>query len=513
MRRALFFVYLDTHFVELCRLAIRLKDAGGWECVFQFAYRYPARARDLEICRERGFGSVDGMGNPLEHESEPPLSPPSAPASVRPQLSARLFRLLREPGQARLRAIAAAFLSQLRRGSPVDFLQSLVFPRVSVFLAVYLEYQKQAESVMARFRPDILILPEDNVAYPTGALIRAAKAMGTPSLIVPYTIANAEEIAEAYWDNPDYWLKPWRNRLVGRLYPAWVHEHKDRKLLPLPPDQILVIERLGLAPPLPWVINSGAADGLAVESPFMLRYYLAAGLPRGRMTVTGTLADDVLFRRMEVLSSGAPGADPSTSLARRPVLLCALPPDQFRSRRRAAEFDSYEALVRAWAAELAAVRRFEVMVRLHPRTLKEDVPYLENEYGLRVVSEDTATLVPGCDVFLASVSATIRMAIAAGKPVINYDCYRYCYSDFAGVPGVLNVEDREAFRATLRRLEDPGTRGEFATRQREFAAKEFPLDGRSGERLLALIAALVAQGASGQHPDRSQSSIVESTSR
>lgn len=503
MRRVLFFVYLDTHFVELSRLALLLKGVGGWECVFQFVYRYPARPRDLEFCRQHGFLAVDGAGNLMGPESESPPAPGSSDGKPRQSRWTRLRQLARQPGRARLRTIAAAFLSQFRRASPSGLLQALMFPRFSVFLAICLEHQKHANSAMEKLRPHLLVLPEDNVAYPTGALIRAAKELGAPSLIVPYTIANAEEIAEAYWDNPDYWLTRWRNRVVGWLYPAWIHTHKERRLLPLPPDQILAIEHLGLAPPHPWVINSGAADCLAVESPFMLRYYLAAGLPRGRMVVTGALADDVLFRRMAGSSSGAPAAQFPERPMRRPILLCALPPDQFRSRRRAAEFDSYEALVRAWAAELAAARGFDVIVRLHPRTLKEDVAYLENEYGLAVSTDDTATLVAGCDVFLASVSATIRMAIAAGKPVINYDCYRYRYSDFIDVPGLMTVTDREAFRAALARLADDRSREDLTTRQREFAAKEFPLDGRSGERVLALVDTLLAEGrAPDPSPDR-----------
>ena len=470
MKRALFFVYLDTHFVELSRLALLLKDAGGWECVIQFVYRYPARSRDLEMCERWGFRSVDGAGDSIEPSSEQvpkPTPPPPGP-----------------PRRPRFQEIVSAF-------------QALAFPGVGVSLATYEGYLEQAQAVMAKLRPDVLILPEDNVDYPTGALIRAAKEQRVPSLIVPYTIANAEEIAEAYWDNPDYSLSRWRNRLASWLYPRWIHEHKGRKLLPLPPGQILAIESLGLAPPLPWVINSGSADCIAVENPFMLRYYLAAGLPRERMVVTGALADDVLFRRIDLTAGGSRQSGAST---RRPVLLCALPPDQYRSRRRTAEFESYEALVRAWATDLAGVPGFDVVVRLHPRTLNGDVPYLESEYGLRVSTDDTAALVAGCDVFLASVSATIRMAIAAGKPVINYDCYRYRYSDFVDVPGVITVEHRDAFRAALARLADGRSREDVAARQREFAAREFPLDGHSGTRLLALIEALVARGRAGR-PD------------
>ncbi len=35
------------------------------------------------------------------------------------------------------------------------------------------------------------------------------------------------------------------------------------------------------------------------------------------------------------------------------------------------------------------------------------------------------SLVPLCSLYVASVSATIRWAIACGKPVVNYDVYRF----------------------------------------------------------------------------------------
>ena len=66
---------------------------------------------------------------------------------------------------------------------------------------------------------------------------------------------------------------------------------------------------------------------------------------------------------------------------------------------------------------------------------------------------NTAELVPLCDVFVASISSTIRWAIACGKPVVNYDVYRYRYTDFIGVEGVLTCEEQDEFVSVLRRLD------------------------------------------------------------
>ncbi len=69
--------------------------------------------------------------------------------------------------------------------------------------------------------------------------------------------------------------------------------------------------------------------------------------------------------------------------------------------------------------------------------------------GVRLVTDDIARLIPLCDVFVASVSATISMALACGKPVVNYDVYRFRYDDFEGVPDLHTFENRSEFAQRL----------------------------------------------------------------
>jgi hypothetical protein len=488
MKRALFFVYLDTHFIELARAAEVLRADGGYEPVFLFAYRYPAIAQDLERCRKAGYRCIDAAGRPLVPAPDaPPVAPSGATGVASPQFApnlSALARLRRRLVPAGVRAKVLSFLAAWRGGSLRQLALSLVFPRLGGYLEHYRAQMAVTERIVEEVAPAVLVLPEDNVAYVTGLLIRAAHRRGIPALVIPYTIVNAEEIAEAYWHNPDYSLCRWRNRVAGMLFARWVHEHRDRSLLPLPADHIAAIELLGLAPPRPWIINSGEADAIAVEGPFMQRYYEQAGLAPEKLVVTGALYDDVLHR--QIADAKQQRREPS----QRPLLLCALPPDQYRSGRPGAEFDSYEKLVRAWAAMLAEAREFSVLLRLHPRTLREEVPYLESEYGLELTGHDTASLIPHCDLYVASVSATIRMAVACGKPVINYDCYRFRYRDFIEVPGVLTVEDAPAFARELRALADPPALEALAAKQRAFAATANLIDGRAHERLLGLINSL-----------------------
>ena len=112
-------------------------------------------------------------------------------------------------------------------------------------------------------------------------------------------------------------------------------------------------------------------------------------------------------------------------------------------------------------------------------------------------------MVPACDIYVASISSTIRWAIACGKPVLNYDVYRYRYTDFLNVPGVLATEEQAEFRAMLQHLvDDPGYRRCLAGKQGTVASHWGLLDGRAGERMLALVDQLAGIPHAQREPDQ-----------
>jgi hypothetical protein len=351
---------------------------------------------------------------------------------------------------------------------------------------------------MRRVSPDLVVLSEENVEGVSAPIVRAAHEASAMVAILPNTLATAAEPAQTYSSNPAHALRGVSNRIVARLYPRWVHVHEGRALLRLPAAGVLAAEWLDLAPPLPWQINSGAADAILIESPAVWRYFARAGLPPERLHLTGTLSTDRLAQGVAEAQDrrarlcGRLGLEPGRAL-----ILCALPPNQLDVRAHVCDFASYAGLLRFWVETLAGAGDCNLVLSLHPRSRVDPVRFLEGP-TVRIAEAPVIDLIPLCDLFVASVSATIRWAIACGKPVLNYDVYRYRYDDYRGVEGVVNLEDRDAFAHEARRmLSEPEHLADLARRQVAAAPDWGRLDGQAGTRILALFEEMTRGGGQG----------------
>jgi hypothetical protein len=171
----------------------------------------------------------------------------------------------------------------------------------------------------------------------------------------------------------------------------------------------------------------------------------------------------------------------------RPVLLAALPPDQKTYDRPGCEFCGFDDLIGFWGQTLAAAAGWNVIVRPHPKTRPEHLNALRR-HGVAISYIDTAELVPLCDVYVAAVSATIRWAIACGKPVVNYDVYQYGYRDYEGVEAVRLVNTRAEFAREIERVTgDQGYRTTLTACQQRDADRWGMLDGQTGRRMRSLL--------------------------
>ncbi|MFC2081657.1 hypothetical protein ACFLR0_00550 [Candidatus Bipolaricaulota bacterium] len=435
-----------------------LRDSGKYSPVFFYASPYPSDFidRDVAACLEAG---IDVLPRSVGGGTSPYLEGTLAGRRIR-----WLPRVAKELG------------------------------KTAFYFVRYRQRLRAMRDMLADHDVALVVLPEDNVGYETGLLVKAAHDVGVRSLIVPYTIANALGPAEAYWDSESFQLAYGLNRLLGRLYPNWMFTHKGRRLVRLPASRALAMIWCGASPAAPWIMNSGQADMIAVESERTFEYNLCNGLEATRMELTGTLADDVLARglqdretvRHKVIEEL--GLDPAHRL-----IVSALPQNQLvGSGRPDCEFREYDELATFWAETLTAVEGFSTILCLHPRADPPKFAHLESE-NVRVVGGNTSRMIPVCDLYVAGMSSTIRWAIACGIPTINYDVYRYRYRDYDEA-GVLYVDSREAFRETVADVTGDAALYAALLEQQQLCMAEWGvLDGRVKERMMSLIGRLAAQ--------------------
>ncbi|MGC3972594.1 MAG: hypothetical protein QM775_36195 [Pirellulales bacterium] len=483
-RRIILWVCIDTHFREMARLARMLRQEGRHEPYILFAEDYPLIAADFETCRREQF-EFGHFRRPVENPAPVAIAPPSqSPVPAKRRLRIGIGRTKRVVGAVRNR-----FRETL---SKIPFCR-MIFDAVSV-ARVFSRQFTMARECLAEIEADVLVLPEDNVEYSTAAFIRAAHELHMPAIVIPYSLCNAQEPAEAYYNHPAYQAERPLNRLVCKFFPKWKLNYRGRNLVRMPAAWIIAREYLKLGPPNPWLWNSGDADCYVVDSRAAYHYYVDCGQPAERTRVLGSLRQDNLaaFRRAANVEREKLLAE--QNLPRRDLLVvCAFPPFQAPMPKPGCEFANYRELCEAWLAELADVReRANVIVVPHPRMSGEEVAFLKQQ-GLPVVSDDIVRCLAVADVYVASVSATIATANSCGIPVINYDVYAFDYDDYKQVPGVLAVRTRAAFREQLQKLTgDAEYRAEVRRAQQAVASHWGVLDGEAGRRLCDLMEELVA---------------------
>ncbi len=481
-KRVLLVVHINTFFVEMFNAGLILKDSPDYQPVFYFSIAYPTVQKDIARCQAAGMQVIDFRGQLIKSEpdfadghSVPPVG--GWKVVLKDRLPQKWVELISSWNSKRHR-----FVYQWRRSSLLVQYRSLK------------KRQQEIKGFLLWQKPDVLLLGGDMVGYDTAVYIQAAQSLAIPVVIVSSTMDNGQAQAEAYWPDPKHSLRPLMNRFAGWLYPHWVRDWRGKRLIRMPWGRVLAMEWLGLAPPLPWVAGSGAADAIAVESEEMVRFYITAGLPREQLVNTGSLTDDLLAAAAQDAPARKAALCRELGLpAERPMLLSALPPDVLYTfgGRPQCDFKTYPELVEFWVRSLAALQGWNIVILLHPSVSYEDMRYIE-DWGVKIARQPTAEVVPLCDLYVTSVSSTIRWAIACGKPVVNYDVYRFYYEGFMHVKGVLYVEEQDGFQELLHRLTtDSAFLQQTAAAQAQAAPDWGFLDGRSGQRMLELLDSLI----------------------
>ncbi len=359
------------------------------------------------------------------------------------------------------------------------------------FIMRKLERLKKEEGILRDYSVKLLVLAEDSEGYLTPQLVRVTQKNKARVVVFPYTFANENEFLEDAYLNNRRADKDLSSRLTALIFPKWNRDYKGASLLRWRPAAIFAAELFGGSAPNPWVMNSGMADIIAVESEFMRLYYSEAGIPEKQMLVTGFVSLDLLHKAISERKDRKQkmaqlfGLDLS-----KPWVVCAVPPSQWP--HPGVEFSSYELFLKTYIQYLKSFTNIEVIFKFHPRLSRSEVEKVCADLEVKNINFSTTDLVGVADLYVASVSATIRWALACGLPTINYDLYAYRYDDFRNTVGLQTVEFFADFKSIFALKVDEimslFAKEDIKSRQTQFGV----LDGKSSARILQLFRRLAS---------------------
>jgi hypothetical protein len=347
---------------------------------------------------------------------------------------------------------------------------------------LYFRFLRFFRDLIRSVDAEALLIPEDIVGNLWPVAIKAAHQAGIPALVLPYTLANKQEAFQSLKDQPSYQTPA--NQIAAELYPAWRLVEGGADLVRLPSAHIFAHERLGITPPDPWMMNSGFADLICVDSSASLEYFRDGGIPPAQLRIVGSVSQDQMFERQRDRELHLKTMRQELRLGgEKPLLLLSGCPNQLAATVPYCEFTSIGEVANHVGNSLAPLtEHYHVVVRPHPNY--PEFAELLTRFGISSTMARTASLVPLADLFVAFASATIRWAIACAVPTVNYDVFHYEYSDFAAAKGVLTVKGGDEFRDLVQTLR-PGTPQlrSLAAAARNDSAHWSVMDGRGLNRI------------------------------
>jgi hypothetical protein len=470
-----YLIYEAGNFRPALDLCVAMKNKYGVAPVLFSPYYLPDTEKYIELSKTEGI--------PYVHE----VTSLGGYADTISQLNAygiQTSSLTSKVGDSKTKK--QGFLSRARN-TLASWVLNKQNKEISDWKAYYLSRTEAAANFLATVDAISLILPEDNVERDSSCWCRAIHERGGRATVVSYGSITPHEAAVAYFDNSDYVATTPEERFFLWLYPKWKMVFKKRTMLRLPVARAYAMERMGLAPTRPWVVNTGQVDGIAVESEFMRNLFAQHGVPFNKILPIGTLPMDTLASNINLASNKRQRLIAEQNWdSKKKIILCAIPPNQYPGVQ-SPEHESYEDLLETWLSILlSASDSFNIIVSPHPSISQKHIDLIDVS-GVAVKTDGAAQWLPVCDVYFTSVSSTIKWALACGKPVINYDCYQYCYVDYEGITQVLNAFSKREVTDNMNRLKEPSYFEGIVIHALCSRARYGILDGQSVERIAHIL--------------------------
>ncbi len=477
--RLLCIVYEPGNFQVWLKLVARGRESGEFDVILWSPYclpdstRYQAEALAAGTVYVEEASPAGGLADIFTRLSGWVSSKPiRLPLDLQAKVAGQEF----PPGPGNLRIEADSPVAELTAGE--RYAMWCEVDRIRRRIGI-------CEDWLVRLGIDAVVLAEDNVERDSYGWIAGAKRRGIKTVVSSYGAISDKEAVNAYRSSASHAVSAAQATLIRQHFPQWLAEGDGFAIARLPFAEAIARELTDTAPFNPWLVNTGHADVIAVESAAMEQAYLKFGFQDAKLKPIGHPLQDTLavVARERLERRTALFAQHNLS-ANRPLAVVAMPPDQLASR--SGVYRQYADVISAFARLPGEVAKVNVVVSPHPNISAEGRALIRAT-GAVLVETTVADLLPLADLYISSVSSTIKWALGCGIPVIDFDCYGYGYSDYLDLPQVMSASDETAFRSALLRFGNHEERAQLATLAKCGAVHWGAFDGMAIDRLVELL--------------------------
>jgi len=378
-------------------------------------------------------------------------------------------------------------------------LKKLVFILFVWYLVQFNKDKRFARRLLMQYEIACILLIADRHTGIETALVQLGNQFGIPSLIVPFGFAD-EESSVVYRQAQKDWRKIYgmqssMNRVISKSKPNWAYSHEGETLLWNPPSWLFAALIAGILPQLPWTLGGGGAWSMAVESQYHKDSFVNQGILAEKIFVSGKARYDnsAELWNKKIIERAQFYRQLNLDIHKR-ILVCSVP--QMAEHDLLSWTEHWEEIDFLFSSLGEIKSQANVLLSLHPRSdINLYAPKAE-KYGL-IISREYAYdyLIPLCDVFVATFSSTVTLAIACQKPSIVIDFYGFGYDYFDDVNGIEVCRKHDEFRDVLQRIFlDQTFYDQLVDGQVKSSEYWARFDGKATERILDKIDELVKKG-------------------
>jgi hypothetical protein len=347
------------------------------------------------------------------------------------------------------------------------------------------KWQRKAESLLGKKNIAAIIIVSDRVLGWETIFVKAGNRHKVPSLIVPFSLYSPKgdiknRIIKDEFEK-DFIARSYQRAMAKKLFPQMLYAYQDQEIFFSPFYAALPGLLFGILPKNPWTLGGGYATRMAVENKFYHDELIKQGTDKSKMVVTGKPSSDLIYETNHNNDTDSLRGELEIPSGKK-VLLCAVP--------QLAEHDLFGWERHWWEITFliytfSRLRDVSIVLSLHPRSEPAEYRPIAKKYGAVIAKRRVHELLPICDVFVATFSTTVMLAIGLGKPAVVIDFYNLDYDVYDKAPGVLVIRNRNELLPNLEKLfyNDEYYR-DLAASQKEPAADWITLDGRCTERVV-----------------------------